>query len=290
MALVLHVVLIFLTGFGFEKPSPRISSPMQIILVQTRSDDVSPDEEADFLAQANQKGGGTVEDTVHPTTITPAPFPAADTHIVSADAPPQLAEPARNPETEKLLSPEPSEEEIVPEPPREVLESPPDKGADSRTQVPAEQPDALKLIMDARRMVASMQVTLDRESNAFAEKMKPHTHIDVQTKESRFATYMETWRRKIERFGTLNFPNEARRQNISGELTLEVAIKSDGTVVEMDIRLPSGHRILDEAALRIVRLAAPFAPFPENIRKDTDVLHITRRWHFSSDGRLNNTW
>jgi len=94
---------------------------------------------------------------------------------------------------------------------------------------------------------------------------------------------MEAWRSKVERIGNLNYPDEARKRKLSGSLILDVALNPDGSVNDVVVRRSSGQKILDDAAIRIVHLAAPFAPFPADIRKDTDILHITRTWQF-----LNN--
>ena len=94
---------------------------------------------------------------------------------------------------------------------------------------------------------------------------------------------MEAWRAKVERIGNLNYPDAARKRKLSGSLILDVALNPDGSIGQITIRRSSGHKILDDAAIRIVKLAAPFAPFPDNIRKDVDILHVTRTWQF-----LNN--
>ena len=91
---------------------------------------------------------------------------------------------------------------------------------------------------------------------------------------------MEAWRAKVERVGNLNYPEEARRRNISGQLVLDVALNPDGKINQITIRRSSGYKVLDDAAIRIVELAAPYSPFPEAIRAETDVLHITRTWQF----------
>jgi protein TonB len=93
---------------------------------------------------------------------------------------------------------------------------------------------------------------------------------------------MRDWVAKVERVGDLNYPDAARRQNLSGKLIVQVAVHPDGSVREITIRKPSGYKILDDAAVRIVKLAAPFAPFPDAIRQETDVLYITRTWVFTS--------
>jgi protein TonB len=99
---------------------------------------------------------------------------------------------------------------------------------------------------------------------------------------------MRDWVAKVERVGELNYPDAARRQNLSGKLIVQVALYPDGSVREITIRKPSGHKILDDAAVRIVKLAAPFAPFPENIRAETGILYITRTWVFTSSNRLRS--
>jgi protein TonB len=104
--------------------------------------------------------------------------------------------------------------------------------------------------------------------------------ISASTKEYEYATYMDAWRRKVERVGNLNYPEEARRLNLSGSLRLDVALNKDGTINEITLRKSSGEKLLDNAAIKIVELAAPYAPFPKNIENQVDILHILRTWQF----------
>ena len=97
---------------------------------------------------------------------------------------------------------------------------------------------------------------------------------------------MEAWRAKVERVGNINYPYEARKKHLSGKLLLDVAILPDGAVQQITIRRSSGKKVLDEAAVRIVELAAPFAPLPENITREVDILHITRTWNFVNDSQF----
>lgn len=99
-----------------------------------------------------------------------------------------------------------------------------------------------------------------------------------------FAFYLEAWRRQVERVGKLNYPAEARRRKITGALRLLAVIDADGALVEATLMESSGHAVLDEAALRIVRLAAPFPPFPLDIRAAADRLEIERTWRFAGPG------
>ena len=96
--------------------------------------------------------------------------------------------------------------------------------------------------------------------------------------------YLESWRRKVERIGKLNYPEQARARKLYGSLRLLVAIEGDGTLRDVRVIDSSGHKVLDEAAVRIVRLAAPYAPFPPGMRKHTDVLEIVRTWQFKKRG------
>ena len=97
---------------------------------------------------------------------------------------------------------------------------------------------------------------------------------------------MEAWRARVERVGNLNYPEQAKRLKLTGDLVLDVEIRPDGGVHAINVVRPSGHRVLDDAAMRIVRLAAPYDPFPEKIRSEVDILHITRTWQFMRGDRL----
>ena len=130
--------------------------------------------------------------------------------------------------------------------------------------------------------IANLSAEIDRSLQAYAERLR-HRYISSRAREYRDAAYLDAWRAKVERIGNLNYPEEAKRRGISGSLILDVAINADGTVHSITVLRSSGKKILDDAAIRIVRLAAPFAPFPEELRKDTDVLHITRTWQFLDD-------
>lgn len=102
-----------------------------------------------------------------------------------------------------------------------------------------------------------------------------------------YARYVEDWRIKVESNGNLNYPQQARDRNLSGTLRLLVALRADGTVERIELLRSSGHAVLDEAAESIVMLGAPYAPFPEDLRRDTDILEIVRVWTFSRDQRLH---
>ena len=108
-------------------------------------------------------------------------------------------------------------------------------------------------------------------------------YISASTRDHKFTAYMEAWRAKVERVGNINYPSKARKQRLSGNLLLDVAIRQDGTVQQITIRRSAGNKVLDRAAIKIVELAAPFAPLPQKIAEEVDILHITRTWKFVDD-------
>ena len=144
--------------------------------------------------------------------------------------------------------------------------------------------NAHALVNNSREM-ASLRATIDNRMQAYASGPK-RKWITARTREHRFAAYMDAWRIKVERIGNLNYPEDARRRGLSGNLLLDVALNSDGTIHDIVLRRSSGTKILDDAAIRIVRLAAPYGRFPRSIAKDVDVLHIERTWQFSSNNRF----
>ena len=145
-------------------------------------------------------------------------------------------------------------------------------------------PNAEQLIA---RSLAQAKKHYDLIDNPYFRANKPRRkYITANNKDHRFASYMEAWRAKVERVGNINYPYEARKKHLSGKLLLDVAILPDGEVQKITIRRSSGKKVLDEAAVRIVELAAPFAPLPESITREVDILHITRTWNFVNDSQF----
>jgi protein TonB len=142
-----------------------------------------------------------------------------------------------------------------------------------------------QLLASANQEISRLTAELSEKTNAYAKRPR-RKFVSASTREYKYANYLDAWRRKVERIGNINYPDEARRKKLYGNLVLLVALRADGTIYEIKVRRSSGHKILDDAAIRIVRLAAPYAPFPTEIRKETDVLDITRTWQFLSGNRL----
>jgi protein TonB len=142
-----------------------------------------------------------------------------------------------------------------------------------------------QLLSSTRQEIARLTAELDRNSE-YASQRPRHKSINASTREYRYSAYLEAWRKKVERVGNLNYPDEAKRKKLYGDLLLHVSLRADGSVQQIRVVRSSGHKILDDAAMRIVRLASPFAPFPTEIRKEVDILDITRTWQFQSNNRL----
>ena len=137
--------------------------------------------------------------------------------------------------------------------------------------------------------IASLRAKLDRQRQAIAKRPRIRRITSVATRASADAEYLHKWTNKIEFIGNRNFPEEAVQQKIYGKLRLATILRPNGTIHSVEILQSSGHNLLDKAALQIVHLAAPFPPFPQEIRKDVDQLEIIRTWHFELSGLSTST-
>jgi protein TonB len=135
--------------------------------------------------------------------------------------------------------------------------------------------------------MARLEAQINKNWDAY-QKMPRRKFIGARTQEYRYAQYIEDWRIKVERIGNLNYPEQARQEKVFGSLQLSVSIRADGSVESIEVSKSSGHRILDAAAMRIVKLAAPYSPLPPSITKDVDILTITRTWTFTSSDKLES--
>jgi protein TonB len=253
-ALAIHAIIILGITFGlYDNPPPENVLPTLDITVSNRK--TPPPDEADYLAQTSQDGGGNVNEKVKPVLAVPEQAPAVR---------PQQPEAA----PAQVLTARTSDIQVHQE----------------KTDTPeSEQPDltAAELIKRSMEMV-NLSEQLSETMQAYAKRPK-QIFVSARTQEFRYANYMSEWVKKVERVGNLNYPDEARRAGISGKLMMDVALNADGSVRDIKILRPSGYAVIDEAAIRIVNLAAPFAPFPPEILKNADILHITRTWEFSTD-------
>ena len=272
LAILAHGMLILGVTFIEEDPAPARYDTMEIVLVRQKS---PPPEEAEALAQASLEGGGETADPVQPGSPLPDPGPGTPPARPAPEppAPAQAQAPPR--ETAPPGSDNPPEIAVQndsgPPAPVETAAKPPE-------DTPEEAPSATALLASSFRIAAlSANIRQKLETRAQRPRRK---FISASTKEYRYAAYMEAWRAKVERMGNLNYPEAARQRKLSGSLLLEVALNANGTINEIMIRRSSGEKILDDAAIRIVELAAPYAPFPQKIKQETGILHIIRTWQF----------
>ena len=257
LATVLHVLIILGVGFNPGKPPEQNLPSLDVTLVQTSSKTAPKD--ADYLAQANQDGSGNVKEQVRPQSPKAEPL----TQSVELSTP---------------------NEDLTPQTPPD-LSQPLHRNARDRVE-PETQPLSAAQLIDRSMEIASLSAELSESVRSYAQRPR-EKRIFSRTREYKYASYMNDWITKVERIGTLNFPDEARRRHLSGSLLLDVALNADGSINNIAVLRPSGHRVLDDAALRIVRMAAPYAPFPDYIRRDYDVLHIIRTWEFLSNNQLS---
>jgi protein TonB len=256
-ALALHAMIILGITFGTDDPeTPEHDLPTLDITIANRK--TPPPDDAEYLAQTSQDGGGNVTEKVRPQEALPEQAPQVQQH-----------QPA----------PTPSQVITTTEAPREILQE-----EREQPQTETREITATELIERSMEMI-NLSEQLNESMQAYAKRPR-QVFVSARTREFKYANYMSEWVRKVERVGNLNYPDDARRQGITGKLLLDVALNPDGTVRNITVLRPSGHSLLDEAAIRIVSLAGPYAPFPPEIRKNADVLHITRTWEFSTTNRM----
>ncbi|WP_323750492.1 energy transducer TonB [Marinobacter sp.] len=265
MAVALHAIVVLGITFAPELPS-TVAQTMEITLSQF--DDEQAPEQADFLAQTNQQGSGTENEPLEMTSPQPA-----DT------SQPEVAQ--VQPEPKATTDPQPSQNRAVVE-----TESARRQVAQQNDQVePEPLPRAKrKSLMERSLEIASLEARLDAQQQAYARKPRVMRVTAASTLKSNNAWYVQDWVGKVTRVGNINYPTEARRAGIYGDLRMLVSIHKDGTIKEVAILQSSGSSVLDDAAIRIVRMAAPFAPFPESMRKKADELEIIRTWSFQKRG------
>ncbi|MCY3814574.1 MAG: TonB family protein [Gammaproteobacteria bacterium] len=182
--------------------------------------------------------------------------------------------------TTPAVTPDPVEPPATPAAPAPQPEVPPPPltvEPQSPAPAPLSRPFAGKTAVDLARDIAALDRT---ESPSADPTQRVRRLLAGASTTPEFAFYLEAWRRKVERIGNLNYPREARSRGLSGSLRLLVTITADGALRDVRVLETSGHRTLDEAAVHIVRLAAPYAPFSPKMRASTDLLEIERTWHF----------
>ena len=255
-------VLILGVGFARDLAAP-VTPTLDVILTQTRTDEAP--ENADFIAQANNRGGGQSERAERPREAqlghVPKPEAGVAPETMIAQAPPVEPEP-----TPRVLT-------------TTGASAPTPRPEDQRETEPSPLPPGAEPIEQSLEM-ARLAAEIERRQELMAKRPK-RKFISASTREYEYAAYLRAWVAKVERIGTLNYPDDARRRGLGGRLVMTVAVRRDGSVEEIVLNRPSGLGVLDQAASRIVRLAEPFPPLPQTA-ENIDVLHITRTWDFQN--------
>ena len=269
VSIALHAVLL---SIHFKLPqalSRATEQALDVILVNSKSARKPSDAQA--RAQANLDGGGNTDENRRAAT----PLPPTK----SRDEGSELVE-----KRQRVARMEAEQQQMLTR-----LKSVKTVAADSRRQDPMPQPATPNVSgLDlAGSALAAVRLEGQIARNVEEYNKRPRRQfIGARTTEYRFAQYVEDWRQKVERIGNLNYPESARGR-LYGSLVISVIIKSDGELERVEVHRPSGHKVLDEAARRIVQLAAPYSPFPPDIKRDTDIIEITRTWTFTNADRLH---
>lgn len=271
LAVAFHALLFF--GVGFKVPdlsSNPLNKTFNVVLAQFESE--TKPEKADFIGQANQEGGGESEHMLAPSAIEKAQFDDPNKTSSEPQLPPlQQAEQKTNPDL--------------------IASTAGNKSTNQKVEKQAEKREALpdtNALLQKSYELSGLIANLDSEQINQAKK-SDRRQVSAAIHRSSDALYLDTWRRKIERVGNQNYPERAKVEKIYGNLTLKVAINQNGTINEVTIMKSSGKKMLDDAAIRIVRLAAPFSPLSEEMKKDTEILEIIRIWRFEEDNRMHTS-
>ncbi|HVK52237.1 MAG TPA: energy transducer TonB [Pseudoxanthomonas sp.] len=268
LSLILHGMLVLGVGFTLERSAPVVPT-LDVILSQTQTP-LTP-KEADFLAAANQQGGGDHDKAQRPRDSQAGWVPQAQTGL--APQPLRAQSPtAAPPPQERVISTRNSPQQA----PQAQTRPVPD-----RPELP---PGDKKIEHDAEMARLAAEIHLRSELYAKRPKRK---FVSASTREYVYANYLRAWVDRAEKVGNLNYPDEARRKRLSGTLVISVAVRRDGSVEQTRIIQSSGVPLLDSTALRIVKLSAPFPPLPET-SEQVDILHVTRTWNFLPGGEVRD--
>jgi len=269
LSIALHAALL---SMHFKFPDTlRWKAPnnsLEVVLVNAKSKERPA--KADALAQANLSQGGTVEEDRRAKT----PLPVTEPRKPGKD----LAEAQR-----RQRSLEAQQAELLAKAREAQIRVPASAQRQPDIDNPGSHPSGRDLA-DLALAAMRLQAQIDRQVEEY-QKRPRKKFIGANVAEYRFAQYEEDWRAKVERVGTLNYPAEARGR-VYGNLRLTVTIRPDGNVESVELDRSSGLKVLDAAAFKIVRMAGPFAAFPPNIRRDTDLLVITRTWFFGQGDKI----
>lgn len=271
-SILLHLLVILLVTFTLpDKSAVQSLQPMEVVLVNAKSK--ARPVKADVKAQNNLDGGGNTD--ADRRAKSPLPVLRNDPHSSDVVATQKRVEQLEQ-EVRRLMAQNKSATTV----------------AAGQSQAPPQtqpQPNAPPTISEAdvqrSLQIQRLEAAIAKQWDAY-QKRPRRQFVGARAEEYRFARYVEDWRVKIERIAELNYPQAAADRKIYGSLLLSVSVKSDGSVEKIELRRSSGHKVLDDAAISIVKQAAPYAPFPPDIARDTDIIDISRTWRFTNTNQL----
>jgi protein TonB len=261
LSLIGYGVIVLGVGFTLNKAAP-VSPTLDVILSPTSS--AQKPDNADFLAQANNQGGGDSTKAQRPKDDQISQLPQTK----PGDAPVAMQAQKTPPEPESV-------QRTV------TTQSPSTQNTQRAQEQKPNTPQDLALgdeLIEQSLAVAKLANEFNQKQRLQARQSK-HKYITASTREYAYAQYMNTWVKKVERVGNANYPQQALLNRLSGQLILTVAIRKNGQIEGITIVKSSGNKVLDKAAVDIVRLAEPFAVLPTTA-EDPNVLYITRTWQF----------
>lgn len=297
-SVVAHAILI--AGLGFTKPEEKKlqdkAKALEVVLVNAKTKEAPI--KADALAQSNLDRGGNTESDRRMKSPLPVPKTppaekadklAAETKQAKLKAAAKQSEAPRKQQhvaeqekpAQEVITKQQSPQKVESEPTQQAEAVEPEQGKHEEKPTILNTADLVARSLDAARLEAQLSKNMD----AYQKRPK-RKFIGARVREYRFASYVEAWRQKVEKVGNLNYPSEAKAQKLYGRLTLTVSIRADGSVEKIELNRSSGHKVLDDAAQRIVELASPYSAFPEEVRQDTDIIEITRTWTFTREDTL----
>jgi protein TonB len=269
-SLAIHGLLLALQFSVFDpRTLAHRGPPLEVALVNAKSTEKPT--QADILAQANLDGGGNTDAERRAKTPLPVPRNPSPLNDIAVTTQKAEALERRAQDLITALKGVP----VAPAVPAPVEAAP--------LPEPRLATDATQRALEIMRLEAQIARDLDTY-----QKRPKRQQVGARATEYRFARYVEDWRLKVERVGNLNYPEAARQLKLYGNLILTVSIRADGSVEKVTIDRSSGQKVLDAAATRIVEMAAPYAPFPPEIRRDTEILDITRTWTFARGDELRS--
>lgn len=266
LSLLLHGMLVLGVGFALDDAAPVLPT-LDVILTRTQSPLTR--KQADFLAQASNQGGGEHDKTSRPRDAQVGLAPQAEPGVAPQPLRAQSPAPQPPPQARVISSTRAEARAPVPDASPQADETPAPRGREK---------------VDRDLAMARLAAEIHLRSERYAKRPK-RKFVSASTQEYAYAGYLRAWVDRVERVGNLNYPDEARRRRLAGQLVISVAIRRDGSVERAEILQSSGIRLLDDAGLRIARLAEPYPPLPKT-EDDIDILHVTRTWNFLPGGEL----